>query len=283
MRLPSCAGRGWHRRLVTRKWTYPNRTGRPPVGAELVAVIAQLASENVGVELSADPGRAAEARLPGQRVDDTSGAGELADTPGPQASDRHHLGAFLRAQASGMLAVNFFHVDCAVTLRRLYCLFVIEVGGRYVHILRVTANPDGYPTTQQIRNLIMDLDRATDFRFLIRDWAGQCTASFDAVLADVGIDAVKIPPRCPPELLRGALGTHRPCRGDRPAVLIFGERQLRAVLAEFAGPYNGRRSRRGRDRQPPRPDHPIANLSTERVNRRPVLGNLLFNECVRAA
>jgi putative transposase len=97
-----------------------------------------------------------------------------------------------------MLAADFFHVDCAMTLQRMYCLFVIEVGSRYVHILGVTAHPDGPWTTQQIRNLLMDLgDHAADFRFLVRDRAGQFTASFDATLAGTGIEAVKIPPEAP--------------------------------------------------------------------------------------
>jgi len=96
-----------------------------------------------------------------------------------------------------MLAVDFFHVDCAVTLQRLYCFFVMEVGNRYVHILGVTAHPDGAWITQQIRNLMMDLgDHAADFRFLVRDRAGQFIASFDAVLANVGLEAV-IPTRSP--------------------------------------------------------------------------------------
>src|SRR5262249_30137922 len=94
-----------------------------------------------------------------------------------------------------MLAADFFHVDCAVTLQRLYCFFVIEIGSRYVHILGVTANPDGPWTTQQIRNLLMDLGESTaDFRFLVRDRVGQFTASFGALLASIGVEAVKSRP-----------------------------------------------------------------------------------------
>ena len=124
---------------------------------------------------------------------------------------------FLRTQAPTMLAADFFHVDCALTLKRLYCLFVIEAGSRYAHILGITANPDGPWTTLQIRNLMMDPgDRAADFRFLVRDRAGQFTASFDAVLASAGIETVNPAPKPPRERLCGTVHPHRPHRGHRP-------------------------------------------------------------------
>ena len=189
----------------------------------------------------------------------------------------------MRAQASTMLATDFFHVDCAVTLQPLYCLSVMEVGTRYVHILGITANPDGLWTVQQIRNLLMDLgDRAADFRFLVRDRAGQFTASFDAVLADAGIQAVKIPPRSP----RANAYAERFVLTARTEVtdqmLIFGPRHLRTILAEYEAHYNGTRPHRSRQLRPPRPDHPVADLSQERIRRRPVLGGLT-NEYERTA
>ena len=119
---------------------------------------------------------------------------------------------FLRTQAATMLACDFFHVDCAVTFRRLYVFFVLELSSRHVHLLGVTAHPDGAWTVQQARNLLMDLgERAAEFRFLIRDGAGQFTEAFDAVLAGAGIEVVKIPAAQPAsERLFRALGAHRP-------------------------------------------------------------------------
>jgi len=113
----------------------------------------------------------------------------------------------------------------------------------------VTAHPDGPWTTQQARNLVMDLgERATRFRFLVRDRdrdrAGQFTTSFDMVLADAGIEVVKIPPRCPRPncVAERVVLTVRTEVTDR--MLIFGEQHLRRVLTEYTTHYNRRRPHR---------------------------------------
>ncbi len=273
----------WHRRLITRHWTYPHRTGRPPVSTEIAALIARLAIENTGWGYQRIQG---ELLKLGYRVSASTirrVLKALKIPPAPQRNTDTTWRTFLHAQAATMLATDFFHVDCAVTLRRLYCLFVMEVGTRYVHILGVTANPDGAWTVQQIRNLLMDLgDRAASFRVLVRDRAGQFTASFDVVLADAGIQVAKIPPRSPRAncYAERFVLTARTEITDR--MLIFGERHLRTILAQYEAHYNGWRPHRSRQLRPPRPDHPVADLSQERIKRRPVHGGLI-NEYERAA
>src|SRR6266536_1819071 len=187
----------WHRRLVRRRWTYPNQPGRPPVDAQLAALIERMARENSGWGYQRIQGELL--RL-GHRVSASTVRRVLKQLRIPPAPRRHDVTwrRFLRAQAATMLACDFFHVDCALTLKRIYVFFVMEVGSRYAHILGITAHPDGPWAVQQARNLLMDLgDHAGRFRFLIRDRAGQFTGAFDAVLASAGIDAVRTPPRSP--------------------------------------------------------------------------------------
>jgi putative transposase len=273
----------WHRRLVTRKWTYPHGAGRPPVSADIAVLIEQLATENHGWGYQRIQG---ELLKLGHRVSASTIRRilrALKIPPAPQRQTDTTWRQFLHTQAATMLATDFFHVDCAVTLQRLYCLFVMEVGSRYVHVLGITANPDGPWTAQQIRNLLRDLgDRAAGFRFLIRDRAGQFTGTFDAVLAGAGIEVVKTPPRSP----KANAYAERWVRTVRAEVtdrmLISGQRHLPMILAEYEAHYNGQRPHRSRELRSPRPDHPPADLSKKRIQRRPLLGDLI-NEYERAA
>jgi putative transposase len=273
----------WARRLVTRTWTCPRRRGRPPASAEITALIERLATENPSWGYQRIQG---ELLKPGHRVSASAIRRVLKALQIPPAPERHTDTAwrqFLHTQAPTMPATGFSPVDCAVTPQRLHCLFVIEIGSRYVHIPGITANPDGPWTVQQIRSLLMDPgDRAAGFRFLVRDRAGQFTASFDAVLANAGIEAVKIPPRSPranADAERFVLTARTEVTGR---MLIFGARHLRTILAEYQTHYNGRRPHRSRQLRPPRPDHPVADLSRERIKHRPVLGSLI-SEYERAA
>jgi transposase InsO family protein len=264
-----------HGHLARNQRAHPNRTGRTPVSAQIATLTERLATQNAGRGYQPIQG---ELLKPGHRVS-ASTIGRVLKAlripPAPRRGTDTTWRQFRHAQAAAMPAADFFDVDCAVTPRRPCCLFVTGAGSGYAHILGVTANPDGPWTAQQIRNLLTGLgDRAAGLRFLVRDRAGQFSASFGAALAAAGIQAVKIPPRSP----RANAYAQRFVRTARTEVtgrmLIFGERHLRPVLAQYARHYNARRPHRSRGLRPPRPDHPVAGLSPQQIRRRSVLGGL---------
>ena len=274
----------WHRRLVAGSWTYPRRgAGRPQLNEDLQALIARLAQENP--------------RWGYQRIQ-----GELLRL-GIQVSAtairtilrRHRLGpaprrasttwrAFLRQQAAGIIACDFFTVD-TVWLRRLYVLFFIELDTRRVHLAGVTATPTGSWVTQQARNLLLALEeQRRRVRFLLRDRDAKFCRSFDDVFRAEGAEIVLTPVQAPTAnaFAERWVGTIRAECLDW--LLIVGREHLEQALRVYVEHYNRHRPHRALSMDAPDPpdvtavgkDHP------GRLHRRDLLGGLV-HEYRRAA
>jgi putative transposase len=270
----------WHRELVARHWTYRKRGapagGRPPTPAAICVLVLRLARENptwgyrrIHGELAGLGYRVAASTV--WNIVHRAGLDPAPRRTGPTWRQ------FCRAQAHTMLACDFFTVD-TVPLRRMYALFVLEVGTRRVHILCITRHPTGEWATQQARNLLLQLgDQGETFRFLIRDRDTKFTARFDAAFADAGIEVLRSPPRAPRANAYAErwIGTVRRECLDR--LLIFHERQLRSVLAEYEAHYNGHRPHRSLDQRPPRARNTLIRDQdpSEGVKRADILGGLI--------
>ena len=265
----------WHRQLVARRWTYPPSGGdRCCLPEETVHLVLRLARENPRwgyVRIVGEAGKL------GVTVSATSVRSILRRhrlEPAPRRTGGPGWVQFLRAQAAGTLATDFFTVE-TIGLTRLYVLFVIEVGTRRVYLAGITAHPAGAWVTQQARNLLMDLGEHTDrFRFLVRDRDTKFTAAFDAVFAAAGIDVLRIPPRAPQANAYAErwVGTVRTECLDW--ILIRGTRHLHRVLSIYLGHYNRARPHRGLQLAVPEPvtaTQPVR--ESGRIERRDLLAS----------
>ena len=229
----------WHRRLITRKYDTRTRRrpGRPPTVQSIARVAVRLARENPLWGYRRIRGELAKlgATVAPSTVYEILRAAGI--DPAPRRSGPTWR-QFLHAQAAGILAVNFLHVD-TVLLTRLYVLVFIEHGSRRMHLGGVTAHPCGEWTVQQARNLALNLDtRFEYFRFLIRDRGSNFTASFDAVFQAAGTTILHTAVQAPRmnAICERLVGTLRRELLDR--VLILGKAHLRALQAEYQEHFN---------------------------------------------
>jgi putative transposase len=273
----------WHRRLVARKWTQPDRRGgRPPLAEHMVALILRLARENprwgyrriqgelkkLGVSVSATTIRTV---LRGNELG-----------PAPRRASVTWR-AFLQAQASAILATDFFTVE-TVRLMTLYVLFIIELGTRRVRLVGVTEHPNGLWVVQRAREFSMERERETAEgttlpRFLVRDRDSKFTRAVDDVFASDGIQTIKTPIQAPNANAFAERWVRTVREGCLDWMLIWGRRHLERVLGEYVRHYNDQRPHRSLALRPPvgidTGSVPSAVAVIDGVRRRDRLGGLV--------
>jgi putative transposase len=268
----------WHRRLIANHWTYPHPPGRPSTAAEIRETIIRLARENPTWGYRRIHGELA-------RLGYTIAASTVWATlkkagidPAPGRASQSWT-TFLRAQAAGIVACDFFAVD-TVMLHRHYVLFFIELDTRRVHLAGITTNPTGAWTTQAARNLSIGFERRV--RFLIRDGAGQFVAAFDEVFRSDGATIVRTPPYTPVANAYAErwIGTVRRELLDR--TLIWNRRQLAQVLREYVEHYNRHRPHRSLDQRAPDYTEVVEYRAGQPIRRHPTCDGII-NEYRQAA
>ena len=217
--------------------------------------------------IPADPRRAVEAGHPGlgdHRADDPAPRGA-----GPTWTE------FLRSQAEGILACDFFTVE-TIRLKTIYVLFFIELQTRRVHVVGVTAHPDSAWVTQQARNLAID-ERLGDARFLVRDRDAKFSGPFDEVLRTKGARVIRTPIRAPRANAFAERFVRTVRRECLDHVLIHDPRHLERVLQAYVAHYAKERPHRGLDLAVPAGNRAprVRRTTGTPVERRDVLGGLI--------
>jgi len=264
----------WHRELVRRKWTYPNKNkgGRPPISEEIENLILRLARENSRMGYGKIVG---ELLKLGFEVSEPTVRNVLNRHGIQPAPVRHgsmgwrHLMNHYKDQ---ILACDMFTVE-TVWLQTIYVLFFIELGSRRVHFAGITTHPHQIWTTQQARQLVWDLaDEGGSFRFLIHDNDSSFSNAFDAVFISEGYHVIHTPFQAP----NANAFSERWIRSAREEcldfILIFNAAHLRRVLIEFLNYYNTARPHQGINQQIPIPQ---ARPSCGTIQCRNILGGII--------
>ena len=270
--------RRWHRSLLARRWTYPHRRpGRPATDAGIRVLILRLAHENPGWGY-----RRIQGELTGLGVRIAASTvwsilQQAGIDPAPRRSSETWR-QFLRVQASGIVACDFFTVE-TVLFRRLYALVFIELSTRQVYLAGITANPTREWATQQARNIVATfVERTEPIRFLIHDRDSKFQAAFDEVFRSESIRTIRTPVRAPRAnaFIERWIGTARRECLDR--ILIVNRRHLERVLPAYIGHYNRHRPHRSLAQRPPSQLLPPVSetiAALDCIRRRDVLGGLI--------
>jgi putative transposase len=266
----------WHRELIRKKWTHKRsgRPGRPRIDPEVRDLILRLGRENSQWGYQRIRGELLKLDL---RVSATTvrtillrhGLDPAPRRAGPTWSE------FLRSQAAGILACDFFTVE-TLRLRSLYVLFFIQLSTRRVFVVGVTAHPDSAWVTQQARNLAIE-ERLSGVRFLLRDRDAKFSGPFDGVFETEGVRVIRTPIRAPKANAFAERFVRTIRRECLDHVLIYGRRHLERVLQAYVAHYVEERPHRGLGLAIPAGMRipPARRSARARVERKDLLGGLI--------
>ena len=274
----------WHRELVRRKWTFqrPSPRGRPAIDHELEQWIKRLAQENPGWGFGKLQG---ELRKLGFTVSPNTIRNVLRRSGIPISPERHRPGTswrtFLRHYQHQMLTCDFFTVE-TVRLQTLYVLFFIALGTRHVHLAGCTASPNAAWVTQQARQLTWQFeDRTPPVRYLIHDNDTKFNRSFDAIFQSESVEIIRTPFHAPNANAFAERWVRTVSTECLDQLLIWDERHLQGVLAEYLPYYNARRPHQGLAQDTP---DSLPSIAAEgQVHCRDVLGGLIHDYYRNAA
>ena len=275
----------WHRQLVARRWTYPQRKpGRPRLARPRQDLIVRLARENPHWGYQRIAG---EIKRIGLAVSATTVRKVLSCAGVPPAPERARASwrSFLRQQAASTLACDFFTVE-TLALQRIYVLFFLSLARRRLELIACTANPNGAWVTQQARNVVMQLaEQEQPFQLLIHDRDTKLSRAFDEVFRSEGIEVIRTPVRAP-NANAFAERWVRTVRSDcLDRILIIGRRHLDRVLRVYGKHYTEHRPHRALQLIPPSGADTVTVEHTSTapiVHRHDLLGGLI-HEYHRAA
>jgi putative transposase len=269
----------WHRDIVRRRWarvSHRGGSGRPPVRRNVRSVVLRLARENeswgyrrIHGELAGLGIKVAPSTV--WQILKSAGIDPAPRRDGPGRAE------FLRSQAPGILALDFFTADLP-NGSKVYVLAVIEHGTRRVPILGATGHPVQAWVVQQARNLLMDLEDAdTRVKFVLHDRDASFTAAFDDVFQAAGVRIVRSAAQAPRmnSIMERWIGSCRRELLDR--TLIWNQRHLMIVLREYEDFYNTHRPHRTLKQAAPLRSLPdgVTDLDHFRVRRRDRAGGVI--------
>ena len=269
----------WHRDIVRRRWSRRSRqgrSGRPATHRKVRSVVLRLARENeswgyrrihgelAGLGITVAPSTV-------WQILKNAGIDPAPRREGPGWAE------FLRSQAQGILALDFFTADL-LNGTKVCVLAVTEHGTRRIRVLGATGHPVQARVVQQARNLVMDLeDAGTRVKFVLHDRDASLTAAFDEVFRAAGARIIRAAVQAPRmnSIMERWVGSCRRELLDR--TLVWNQRHLMIVLREYEDSCNTHRPHRALKQAAPLRQLPdgITDLNQFRVQRRDRAGGVI--------